>query len=365
MRKALLVVIGGILILAAVLVVLWEPADQPPTDTVEAPSIPTEPDQIPPFAFLPPSPFPMEPEPEVSEPRDVIPEDTEDVPDETEPEPELIGFTNITMGFFDDLAEQIVTGYFPPGSEMNPSSTGRLQIHFSGLNRRYGMALVGLEHQSPSLLEGREEIFSNLLQPEAIENIWMIFHPFFEQALDEALRSATWAFPASDDTFAHRELTVPEQQDFYRLASGAAAALAQAMELFALHPESISLTEQWLLGQTSAFAAHSRYQQAESELERAKQEAPEDQLRILDERLERDAAAQGIMRAIAVREQARQDLLAVFEEGDPRPALTEAELLYLSEWFWRRIHGHPERIETFLLLSDKLRELSLRLQPTD
>ncbi|SDB61270.1 hypothetical protein SAMN05660653_03185 [Desulfonatronum thiosulfatophilum] len=361
MRKALLVVIGGILILVAGMVILWEPADQPPPEIVQPPSAPPEPDLAPPFQLQPPPPFPVEPEPEESEPTDILPEDMEGVPDETEPEP--IGFTNITMGFFDDLAEQIVTGYLPPGSELNPDSTGRLRIHFSALNRRYGMALVGLEHQSPSLLEGREEIFSNLLQPEAIENLWMIFHPFFEQALDEALRSATWAFPAPNDAFEQRELTASEQQDFYRLASAAVSALAHAVQLYSLHDESIPLTEQWLLGQTSAFAAHSRYQQAEAELERAQQEAPEDQVRILDERLERDAAAQGIMRAIAVRENARQELLAVFLSATPRPDLTEGELLYLSEWLWRRLHNHPPRVEVFMLLADKLHEMALRLQP--
>ncbi len=368
MRTALLVGIGGILLVAAVLVLLWQPSDEDPTQTLQPTTTPLNQDHTT-FPLDERGPFSIGPESsEPEESTDVTPEEmiapTGDAETEQDlRESELSNVTNISMGFFDDLAEQLVTGYLPPGSVANPTPRGRLNIHFSALNRRYGLELVGLDHQSASLIEGRQEIFTNLLQPEAVETVWMLFHPFFEYTLDEALRSATWSFPTQDGTPVSRALTVQEQQDYYRLLSASIATLAQAVQSYALNSEAVELTENWLQGQTTAYAAHSRYQQAESALETAIHEAPTDQLRILDERLERDAAAQGIMQAITARENARQELLAAFQTGRSKPELTDAELLYISEWLWRRIHEHPARMEAFVLLSDKLREMAMRLEP--
>ena len=390
MRKLLMIATSAVIVVAALLVLFWYPGDeQLPVEIsplpTPAPSVQSEPEND---AHLPDFPPPSLPEetPVASPPEEPFqpeadsfapldtpsPLDAQDEPTEllseddavadTVSEPDIAGVTNVGIVFFDDLAEQIVAGYHPPKSEFNSGPTGRLRIHFSALNRRYGMELVGLRHESPSLIQGREEIFQNILRPEALETVWMLFLPAFEQALDRALQAATWSFPGQGTPPADRALTISEQQDFHRLLANAVAALAQVIQSYALGRNSIFLTDQWLQTQTNAYAAHSRYQQAEAELAAAQEETPADQVRILADRLERDAAAQGIMRAIAAREQARQNLLAIYQGARTGPELGEPELIYLSEWLWRRIHAHPDRAETFLLLADKLQELSLRLR---
>ena len=403
MRKVLLVAIGAAVLAAAVLILLWRPGDERAlVDVPPARTTSPEPQALSGSQYVAPLPTPPlgpdvpggEPDPALEAPGsslgpplvppdevdppglpDVSPEFMEDplaVPPDTSPEdssdvvpvePQPTGVANISGAFFDDLAEQIVAGYHPPRSEFNPGAQGRLQFHFSALNRRYGMDLVGLEHQSPSLIQGREEIFRNLLQPEALETLWVLFVPVFEQALDAALQAARWTLPAAGSSPEERGLTIQEQQEFYRLLSGSAVALAQAVQSYADREDAPALTERWFQTQTKAYAAHSRYQVAETELLTAQEEAPEDKVRILAERLERDAAAQGIMQAIAAREVARGELLEIFAAGRSRPDLTESELVYLSEWLFRRIHAHPERIGSIRHMADKLRELSLRLHP--
>lgn len=416
MRKFLMVAIGAAVLAAAVLILVWRPGDEQTADAPSGLQIPAGSQYAAPFPTHP-SASPLgqdlpggepEPAPEVSasvlEPPaapydeaglsglpeatpEATPESVDnglldfpeiagqtpqaippDVPQEgTEAvltsESGLSGMANISGAFFDDLAGQIVASYLPPRSEHNPESQGRLRFHFSALNRRYGMDLVGLEHQSPTLTQGREEIFRNLLRPEALETIWALFVPIFEQALDEALQSARWSFPAPAASPGECGLTNQEQQEFYRLLSGSAAALANAVQAYADRQDAPSLTQGWLQAQTKAYAAHSRYQVAEAELLTALEETPEDTVRILAERLERDAAAQGIMQAIAAREQARENLLQVYTTGPSRPDLGEAELVYLAEWLHRRIHAHPERRESIRHMAARLRELSLRLHP--
>ncbi len=382
MRKILMVAIGAVVLAAALLILFWPPGgeqalvDVPPARTASPESqVPAGSRYFAPLVAPDSRPDPtIHPSDEATDasglPKvqpDALPDSLENslenaldaVPDEPQPS----GLTNISGAFFDDLAGQIVAGYHPPRSEFNPESRGRLQFHFSSLNRRYGMDLVGLGHQSPSLLQGREEVFRNLLQPEALETIWVLFVPVFEQALDEALQTARWSFPAAGSSPEERGLTIQEQQEFYRLLSGSAAALAQAVQSYADHKDAPALTERWFQTQTKADAAHSRYQQAETELLVAQEETPDDQVRILAERLEWDAAAQGIMQAIAAREQARQDLLTIYVTGASRPELSESELVYLAEWLFRRVQTHPERIQAIRFMADKFRELSLRLNP--
>ncbi|WP_031388618.1 hypothetical protein [Desulfonatronum thiodismutans] len=383
MRKVLMVAIGAVVLAAAALILMWRPGDEqavvdvPPARTVSPePQAPAESRYVAPLPILPPV---LEGEPDAAleapgSPPDpsIAPPDETDVPglpeaqsappeDPLESQPS--GLTNISGSFFDDLAHQIVAGYHPPNSEFNPQAQGRLQFHFSSLNRRYGMDLVGLDHQSPSLIQGREEIFRNLLQPEALETIWVLFVPVFEQALDEAVLTGRWSFPAQGGSSEERGLNIQEQQEFYRLLSGSVAALSQAVQAYADHQDAPALMARWFQAQTNAYAAHSRYQLAETELLTSQEEAPDDQVRILAERLERDAAAQGIMQAIAAREQARRELLEIFATGRSRPDLSESELVYLAEWLHRRTHAHPERTQALRHMADKFRELSLRLNP--
>jgi hypothetical protein len=389
-RKVLMVAIGAVVLAAAVLILVWRPGDEQALEDVPSvrtvppePQAPADSRYVAPLPILPAVP-PIERELLEGEPDAALeapgssPEPSSDPPDETDvpgvpeaqpapPEDSLesqpSGLTNISGAFFDDLASQIVAGYHPPKSEFNPQAQGRLQLHFSSLNRRYGMDLVGLDHQSPSLIQGRREIFRNLLQPEALETIWALFVPVFEQALDEALLAGRWSFPAQGGSSEERGLTIKEQQEFYGVLSGSAATLAQAVQGYADHPDAPALVARWFQAQTNAYAAHSRYQVAETELLTAQEEAPDDQVRILAERLERDAAAQGIMQAIAAREQARRELLEIFATGRSRPDLSESELVYLAEWLSRRIHDHPERTQALRLMADKFRELALRLNP--
>ncbi|SMP46311.1 hypothetical protein SAMN06295888_10412 [Desulfonatronum zhilinae] len=382
MRKVLMVAIGAVVLAAALLILFWRPGDEqalvdvPPARTASPePQAPVGSRYVAPLVApdSPPGPAihpsdeatdaPGLPKTQPDAQSEAQPDSLEDSLDAGPDEPEPSGVSNISGTFFDDLAGQIVAGYHPPRSEFNSGSRGRLQFHFSSLNRRYGMDLVGLEHQSSSLIQGREEIFRNLLQPEALETIWALFMPVFEQALDEALQTGRWSFPAAGSSPDERGLTIQEQQEFYRLLSGSAAALAQAVQSYADHEDAPALTERWLQTQTKADAAHSRYQQADAELLVAQEETPDDEVRILAERLERDAAAQGIMQAIAAREQARQDLLTIYVTGASRPELSESELVYLAEWLFRRVQAHPERIQAIRFMADKFRELSLRLSP--
>ncbi len=391
MRKVLMVAIGAAVLAAALLILVWRPGDEqalvdvPPARTASPePQVPADTRYVEPLPAAPSVPPVLEGEPDAAleapesptspsddapdapglpdAPPDALEDSLENALDAVPEEPQPSGLTNISGAFFDDLARQIVAGYHPPKSEFNPQAQGRLQFYFSSLNRRYGMDLVGLDHQSPSLIQGREEIFRNLLQPEALESIWVLFVPVFEQALDEALLARRWSFPAQGGgSSEERGLTIQEQQEFYRLLSGSAAALAQAVQSYADHQDAPDLMARWFQVQTKASAAHSRYQIAETELLAAQEEAPDDQVRILAERLERDAAAQGIMQAIAAREQARRELLEIFAAGRSRPDLSESELVYLAEWLYRRTHDHPERTQALRLMADKFRELSLRL----
>ncbi|TVR01748.1 MAG: hypothetical protein EA399_01440 [Desulfovibrionales bacterium] len=387
MRKIFMVGISAMVLAATILVLLWRPGDEQPVGdvpvVVEPPASDLPDRDVAPPVFSPDM-FPESAsedalDTEQAWPDDSLPEDpTElsiDSHNESEesaevepsrghlsaPDMESTVLVNISGAFFDDLAGQLVAGYHPPRSQDNPDAQGLLMLSFSAVNRRYGVDLIGLDHQSPNLLQGREEIFRNLLQPDTLEMIRVLFTPMFLESLHDALQDARRTFPAGNARPETRGLSAQEQEEFHRLLSNFFASLAQGIRGFVDHEAAVVVTGQWLQAQVTAYAAHSRYQQAEVELGMAQQEQVAEQVDILAARLERDAAAKGIMQAIAAREQARERLLAMFGEGPARPALVDAELIYLSEWLWRRLHAHPDRRAPIRIVADNLEELSRQL----
>lgn len=271
----------------------------------------------------------------------------------------------ITPAFFEDLAQRLVDAYHPARSIHNPEATGTLNLHFSSLNRRYGLEMIGLDIQASSVVEARSEIFSSLLRPAVIEAAWTVFAPVLNQALSRSIQDATRAFPDADGSRTRRPLTPQEQKECSALLAETAANIAWAMEQYLLHEQAGVLTQQWLQAQTTAFAAHSRYQHADAALENERFASDSDQdheqaQHIKELRRERDAAAQGIMRAIAAKEDARQALLSIFTHKT-ETGLSEPALLYLAEWLGRRLHNQPEHAEALLTVADTLRDLSARL----
>lgn len=271
----------------------------------------------------------------------------------------------ITPAFCEDLAQVLVDAYHPPRSVHNPDVKGTLNLHFSSLNRRYGLDMTGLDIQAASVTEAREKIFSSLLRPAVIEAGWAVFAPVLSQALHRSLEEAIRSFANADGTLNQRPLTPQERDECLALLAATTVNIAAAMEQYLLHEQAYFLTQQWLQAQTKTFAAHSRYQHADAALENARnpfdgaQDREQEPLKEL--RGERDAAAQGIMQAVAAKEEARQAVLSIFPQ-EAKTGLSDPALLYLAEWLGRRLHTQPDHADALLIVADKLRDLSARLR---
>jgi hypothetical protein len=356
MHKARVVILAGIVVCAALAAYFWWPSEAPQQPdplqpAVEEPALPTLPEA------------PGLPEAELSDQEEAGPPRGDEHPEEPEisPEEPITSVANLRLPFFDDLAQRLVDRYHPAGTEHNAGEKGVLLLSLSAVNRAYGVDMIGLDHSSPSLLEAREEIFSALLQPETIEAAWQAFAAYFKQALIEQSLNAERSFAGPDGAYAERALSVQEASEFLRLASASMHRYAQAVRIYAQSDQSVAKTKAWLNARQDAMAANSRYQYAEDLLELTLLESPGDHEKITGLRQERDEAGQDILTAIATREHLKESLLTIYERDALTKNLFETDLLYVSQWLFRRLHDHPDRRSAFVILAERIQEFAADL----
>lgn len=353
MRKARIIGLAVVIVLAALAAYFWWPSGAPQ----EPPTPPTVSESTTP---LPSPPIFPSVEPLLS-PEGLSEEEVPKTPDESEAvedEP-ITSVASLTLLFFDDLAQRVVERYHPARTEHNAGGKGVLLLSLSAMNLRYGVELIGLEHAAPSLLEAREEIFEALLRPEVIDAAWQAFGAYFLQALiDQALSAKRISAAARTE----RALSTEEVSEFLQLLSAFIRQVSQALGLFVRSDQAVSLTTAWLEARSEALAANSRYQHVEALLEQTLAESPTKQDEIISLRTQRDAVAREILESIEAREQAKQRLLTIYKDDARTKNMSETELLYLSQWLYRRLYEHPGRAEALVLLSQHLQQFSENLQ---
>jgi hypothetical protein len=355
MHKLRIIGLAAVVVFAALAAYFWWPSEAPqePPPPPVAVSEPTMPPSQPPLS--PPGPIPSTEEP--SEKDRLKPADepkTADAP--------ITSVASLTLFFFEDLAQRVVERYHPARTEHNPGDKGILLLSLPALNLLYGVEMIGLKHTAPSVPEAREEIFGALLRPEVIDIAWQAFNAYFLQALIDQALSAKRVAAAPVGVGAERVLSTEEVSEFLKLLSSFTSQVSQAVSLFLRSNQAISLTDSWLEARSAALSANSRYQHVKALLEETLAKSPTDQDEIRSLRTQRDAAAREIMESIKAREQAQQRLLALYKNDSLTKNMSETELLFISQWIYRRLHKHPERAEALALLSQRSGQFSENLK---
>lgn len=287
-------------------------------------------------------------------------EDTS-VPAEDPLDEPITAVASLTLPFFDDLAQRLVDRYHPAGSEHNPGDQAVFFLSLSALNRAYGVDMIGLQHAAPSVLEAREEIFDALLRADVIDAAMQAFTAYFQQALIDQALSAKRAFATGENTFVERPLSIQEVAEFLRLASASMRGLAQAVRIYVRSEQSVAHTAAWQNSQLDALAANARYQYAEDLLQQTLTNSPEDGERIQALRLDRDAASQDILEAIATREHLKGVLLDRFGKDALTRNVFEGDLLYISQWLGRRLAKNPERKDALSVVAVNVQDFADQL----
>lgn len=356
MYKARIIGLTVVVVFAALAAYFWWPSDAL-HEPLPPPAAVSEPTPPPPQPLFPP----LEPLPSLEK----LPYEEEikpqDEPTAIEDEP-VTSVAGLTLLFFDDLARQVVERYHPAHTEHNTENKGVLLLSLSALNLRYGVELIGLEHVAPSVLEAREEIFEALLRPDVIDSAWQAFGAYFLQALIDQALSAKRVAAAPADARTERTLSTKEVSEFLQLLSASTIQISQTASLFVRSDQAASLMNSWLEARVEALSANSRYLHVIALLEEARTASPTDQDRIATLHAQRDAAAQKIMESIAAREQAKQRLLDIYKNDSRVRNMPETELLFVSQWLYRRLHEHPERAAALILLSQRMEQFSENLQ---
>lgn len=273
---------------------------------------------------------------------------------EEQAEDPVTAVAGLTLPFFDDLARRIVDGYHPARTEHNAGNKGVLLISLSSLNRVYGVQMFGLEHAGESIPDARQKFFDSLLRPEMIDAAWQAFHAYLLQELIEQSLAAKRIAPLPDGSRAERSLNVEEVAEFLRLLSASTTRMARFLEIYVTSGSAAERTETWLNARDAALAANSHYQHVDAALEEAVGDSLANRERIADLKLERDGAAQEILRSIKVREELKTRLLEVFRNSPEVAAMPEPDQLYASQWLFRRLSLHPDRAPAFLSLAEGL-----------
>jgi hypothetical protein len=356
MHKLRIIGLAAVVVFAALAAYFWWPADAPqdPPPPPVAVFEPTMPPSQPPLP-------PLEPTPPTEEPFE---KDKLKPPDEpaTIADAPITSVASLTLFFFDDLAQRVVERYHPAQTEHNATDKGVLLLSLSAMNLRYGVEMIGLEHTAPSVPEAREEIFKAMLRPEVINAAWQAFSAYFLQALIDQALSAKRVATTPGDTRTERVLSTAEVSEFLQLLSTFTSRVSQVVSLFVQSDQAISLTNAWLQARSEVLSANSRYQHVIALLEEARAKSPTDQDEIRSLRAQRDAAAREIMASIKAREQIKQRLLALYKNDSLTKNMSETELLFVSQWLYRRLHKHPGRAEALALLSQRLQQFSEDLQ---
>lgn len=275
----------------------------------------------------------------------------------------------ITPYFIKNLAEYLVSLYFPGGTVQNPSSEGILEINIKSVNARYGLDLTGLEHRSNTIQKAREEILSYVMNSEIIKNLYQKNKDIFISELVKTAGEKRRKFLNPQGAIQRKNLSNQHISEMLTLCSNYVQNVAKVFEAFGKNPKLEQIVLNYLHLKEKSIHANYLLNQRQNEYQNLVRNLNKDQKEsrsrkdLKRERLKKrkNQAAINYKQSIQNREKSRKELLQEIKSISGPINLENHEILYIAEWIHRRLKEGKNNsvISTF---SGILSDLSNRLQ---
>lgn len=275
----------------------------------------------------------------------------------------------ITPYFIKNLAEYLVSLYFPGGTVQNPSSEGILEINIKSVNARYGLDLTGLEHRSNTIQKAREEILSYVMNSEIIKNLYQKNKDIFISELVKTAGEKRRKFLNPQGAIQRKNLSNQHISEMLTLCSNYVQNVAKVFEAFGKNPKLEQIVLNYLHLKEKSIHANYLLNQRQNEYQNLVRNLNKDQKEsrsrkdLKRERLKKrkNQAAINYKQSIQNREKSRKELLQEIKSISGPINLENHEILYIAEWIHRRLKEgkNNSAISTF---SRILSDLSNRLQ---
>ena len=260
-------------------------------------------------------------------------------------EPEPVPETDkvITPEFIKDVAWFVASCYHPAGTRHNKGKVGLTTCTFKKLNMRYGLHLTGLAHENPEMAAAREEIFAYAFNPITLRLIYNIYGHEFIVALTDAVRNQTRDFVSRSGKYVEAGLGREHASEMLRIHARLAADAARCFQCFAREPDLVSVVKQYFQAAAHVLETYGEY---------AALEAEDADIKALNR------VSEKIKQAILAREKIKNRIISGIKPDTEPFSLSEGDVLDMAAWVYRRVSGHPERINAVGAVASLLLELA-------
>jgi hypothetical protein len=265
----------------------------------------------------------------------------------------------VTSTFIQDLADYVIDHYQPPLTKDNPGEAGTITVSFKSLNARYGLELIGLRHSADNLKKAREEVLGKLMNPDLLREAYERYAQTFVKALvDKARETRNETIDGDLQTMTDGQIA-----EMLRLNSEYVDDVSAVLQVLARDPALTEQVEEYLRAEKKAVHANFVLNQEQNRydvLTQSRGQSDESETvteqKISQAESRKKKAAENYRNALQKREQARQKLLEMIAAQSSDVDLEQHEILYISEWVFRRLDSGQgsEAIEAASSLLDDL-----------
>ncbi len=249
----------------------------------------------------------------------------------------------ITNYFIQDLTEYMLAHYSPPHTKKNPREKGQVRLNFKSLNARYGLELTGFKYRGDDPQEARQEILSQIMDKEVLENIYDLYLPEFIEQFLQAAQEKKWVFVTAEGEQQKRGLSKDQLAELLENKSAYMSDLAHVFNSLAHDETTTKLVKDYLQHEQDAVHANyvlnqeqNRVRLLRKQAQKLEEKDQELQIDIAQAEQDMDAAAQDYRRAIQQRERAREALITEIRAQDRPQDLEGHDILFVAEWVQRR-----------------------------
>ncbi|WP_029893897.1 hypothetical protein [Desulfohalovibrio reitneri] len=254
---------------------------------------------------------------------------------------EMVEDAVVPLSFVDELAEYCVSRYLPPRTRANPSDEPLNRLTFKALNMRFGLDRDAFGRGPDSALAMRKEILGYAFQPGFIEYLADLYSAEFADTLVRQAEEAMREYRLGEGEFERRALSDADIRGMLRAFAAQADGAGRIFDALAKAPKLMGLVADHQQAADMVLEAHRKFDSREN---------------LSPEQVDERGAA--IKRAIARREQMRERLTARVRKAAGDVVLSDAEVLYLTTWAYRRHQDFPDWRASLEEAGAALRDLS-------
>ena len=240
-----------------------------------------------------------------------------------------------------DIARDMVNGYWPKGFHMLASTSGVVTTGFSFVNTRYGSRLVAQFGAPHASVEARGSLIAYLLAPSMVDGLYTLYSERFIRLVNRHAQERVYMRNGSTHTLTNAEIA-----EMYGLYAQVARNNSGCIKAYSQSQEIQYITGKFLRAEEKLTKAYMEYQE--------RVVASENQGIPLSRQADKDYRLK-----VVEHEVARQNVIASFRRFTDTRNMDTSDLVFLAKWLNRRSTTHQQGL---IALATALEKLALRME---